>query len=618
MCDFSNIGNQNTKRLNTYTYTHTHTHTFTLCLMSIFSEFPKGYDVLPRPFVAVYGNYKFHSNVVRTLIACQAEDSHLKSKEMCKIVSVPDSFKIPPKNKSFLKRREEGKNKNFVGIDPDGVFKYGWCWKWLSKVPCCVVNLVDYTNGDWECTMKETEKTFFSEIEELKNTIGARHRDTNVISLLIVSDDCNESLMNDLASNLRHGVARTVYAVKVSEINSGGKEPASATIQRTMRSVRHHASTCYTRQMRKYRIHRVEKRTQRALDVRHLFKQAFMNEFLGQIDRAVSCYREAFDSALHLTCKDTKLGSFGIKAIVGLINFRMTHALLNSNRVHDAVLQFNRFSKIFENRVEDDECLPRHWAWLTETYSEFGALLERCDDDLKKPIRDSADDGQRLDSQFREGYYYDFAVRVANKRKEAAMRNSIKDSALSKKTSKVNYEISRMPFWVGGDPTVIPTQTSISDLTPYLQQQQQQQHLDDNSVSVPDSHRRRRRGATAERSPSVDVSGGRDEEKEMKQAVPNPFECLESDVDHAHAILDLLVRARISQSLFAEEGDNVESKNIKEKFDGEEDEKIDDVLLTPQPSHRAKAYENLGKTIPITKDERGHLGIKFDDALKVR
>ena len=94
---------------------------------------------------------------VRTLIACQTEDTNLNSHDMCKIESVPDTFTIPRKNAAYLKRKEEGRQKMFAGVHPDGVFKSGWCWKWLSRVPCCVLNLVDYTNGDWERTWCSSE-----------------------------------------------------------------------------------------------------------------------------------------------------------------------------------------------------------------------------------------------------------------------------------------------------------------------------------------------------------------------------------------------------------------------------------------------------------------------------
>ena len=147
---------------------------------STHSEFPKGFDALPRPFVVVFGNQKYHSMVVRwfliffrrattrlffffrrattrlsffrrsttqlhiddptphlsiqvrTLIACQTEDTNLNSHDMCKIESVPDTFTIPRKNAAYLKRKEEGRQKMFAGVHPDGVFKSGWCWKWLS------------------------------------------------------------------------------------------------------------------------------------------------------------------------------------------------------------------------------------------------------------------------------------------------------------------------------------------------------------------------------------------------------------------------------------------------------------------------------------------------------
>ena len=138
------------------------------------------------------------------------------------------------------------------------------------------------------------------------------------------------------------------------------------TIQRTMRSVRHHAQRV-TRDRCVNITHRVDKRTQRALDVRHNFKQdSCMN--LGNTDKAVSCY-DAFESASLLRKEDTKLSSFGIKAIVGLINFRMTHALLNANRVYDAIVQFIHFTE-YGNRIEARTAC--HWGWMTEIYSEFG------------------------------------------------------------------------------------------------------------------------------------------------------------------------------------------------------------------------------------------------------
>ena len=58
---------------------------------------------------------------------------------------------------------------------------------------------------------------------------------------------------------------------------------------------------------------------------------------------------------------------------------------------------------------------------------------------------------------------------------------------------KMHYEVARKPRWVGGNPVVTPTQLSISDLAPYLAPSETNGET-----------RRRRRGATAERSPSID------------------------------------------------------------------------------------------------------------------
>jgi hypothetical protein len=95
---------------------------------------------------------------------------------------------------------------------------------------------------------------------------------------------------------------------------------------------------------------------------------------------------------------------------------------------------------------------------------------------------------------FREGYYYDYAARVAIKRREAAMR-AFRRKSLSVKqlAGKMHYEVARKPRWVGGNPVVTPTQLSISDLAPYLA-----------PSKTNGETRRRRRGATAERSPSID------------------------------------------------------------------------------------------------------------------
>ena len=71
--------------------------------------------------------------------------------------------------------------------------------------------------------------------------------------------------------------------------------------------------------------------------------------------------------------------------------------------------------------------------------------------------------------------------------------------------------------------------------------------------------------------------------------------------------MDLLARVRVSQSLFPSESSQVKDTTTTTTL-----------LLTPKPSRRGAAYEKLpGKTIQISKDAGGHLGIKFDDQLKV-
>ena len=72
-----------------------------------------------------------------------------------------------------------------------------------------------------------------------------------------------------------------------------------------------------------------------------------------------------------------------------------------------------------------------------------------------------------------------------------------KSLSMKQLSGKVHYEVARKPRWVGGNPVVTPTQLSISDLAPYLQQQQAPSKTNGET-------RRRRRGATAERSPSID------------------------------------------------------------------------------------------------------------------
>ena len=195
-----------------------------------------------------------------------------------------------------------------------------------------------------------------------------------------------------------------------------------------------------------------------------------------------------------------------------------------------------------------------------------------------------------------------------------------KSLSMKQLSGKVHYEVARKPRWVGGNPVVTPTQLSISDLAPYLQQQQAPSKTNGET-------RRRRRGATAERSPSIDgtsslkfrnthththttlkYTGTDDTTNIVKQAVPNPFECIESDVEHDRVILDLLARVRVSQSLFPSESSQVKDTTTTTTT----------LLLTPKPSRRAEAFEKLpGKTIQISKDAGGHLGIKFDDQLKV-
>ena len=105
---------------------------------------------------------------------------------------------------------------------------------------------------------------------------------------------------------------------------------------------------------------------------------------------------------------------------------------------------------------------------------------------------------------------------------------------------------------------------------------------------------------------TLEFTGTDDATNKVKQAVPNPFECIESDVEHDRVIMDLLARVRVSQSLFPSESSQVK------------DTTTTTLLLTPKPSRRGAAYEKLpGKTIQISKDAGGHLGIKFDDQLKV-
>ena len=78
-------------------------------------------------------------------------------------------------------------------------------------------------------------------------------------------------------------------------------------------------------------------------------------------------------------------------------------------------------------------------------------------------------------------------------------------------------------------------------------------------------------------------------------------------MEHDRVILDLLARVRVSQSLFPSESSQVKDTTTTTTL-----------LLTPKPSRRAEAFEKLpGKTIQISKDAGGHLGIKFDDQLKV-
>lgn len=566
--------------------------------------------------------------------------------------------------------------KSFDGVVPKGVLKRGWCRKWLHDVPCVVLNVVDCTDGAWIGRKHQTlEREHQESVSTLRQHINTHDRETSVMTILIVDNTCDSSDLSDYAHALRNGVARSVYALRLSEVQGPSTQRATATTQRVMRSIRYHANACYSRLLRKYRVHksRCDRRTQAAMVARYMFKMGYCNEFLGHPDKSIELYRDAYDATLALPVDHDVITYFTVKAVCAFISYRMAHILIHTRQVHAAVVQFRKFSSTFMNNGlvsgtssdanTGDVYEPRHWAWMSENFAEFGALLERCDDELKRPghhkqhhyarqhrddalaLKTSLDRGTCHDSIYREGYYYDYASRLTARRTRAYDRVARSETTRPRTLSSCRgqakcYQVTELPTWLGGRPIVTLAQASTSDLSPTLYGESS----DNGTIG------RRRRGATAD---MTSTEGGRpktissSDHVVVVSSVPNPFECLESDVVHAQLSIDHIHRVRVAQALFPPASVSIEGDRSPEMSKEDEeigssrggnsdcDVSVESVAewLTPvkarvrerhtagirSSSHAMKSVEDerTEKTLTVSKDQHGNLGIRFDTDLRV-
>eukprot|EP00940_MAST-03C_sp_MAST-3C-sp2_P001908 g1908.t1 len=568
----------------------------------------------------MYGNEKYHSNLIDSLNACQAEERKSTRVLPVKIISVPQSFRIPRKGQAFQTRKKRASSKSsgipakdFGLQHPKGLLQYGWCWKWIAKIPATVIYVADFTSGKWrDAKNEDTEKSFLSTIDEVRKCIQTEDRNTFVLTVAVVQDDCDTAEMNDLVYTLKCGIAKSIFVIKSSAL---ARSPTvSSDIAKIMKALYHHNSNCYARQIRKYRRYgsRIKHESQIGLSVRHSFKMGFFNEMCGHDQQAVTAYRLAYAKATTLNVSHVHL--FAVKSMCGLINHRMLSILVNTGQIHAAIVQFNRFANMFRDRFECAGGSVRHWAWMTQVYCEFASMLEKCDRDaaMKAAVAVDGDVGGNLsDSLYREGYYYAYAVRLAVRR-QIAYRSSLSKASVTLDTGDQQYEISRDPLWIGDLPIVVPSSSDSTAPT-------------SNGGSAT---RRRRRGATADmtRSPDVDDplslampdESSKSDTTEMstargtaeQNAVSNPFDCLESNVDHASNVMEMILRARDAQSLFA-----------PRKTDARDELAAAVALRSPSSkdvSCQAVDVDELpGKVLNLEKDKNGHLGIKFDDKLVV-
>ena len=242
---------------------------------------------------------------------------------------------------------------------PRGILKTNWMNKHLNQLPSVIVSF-------FTCPELPEISAVVS-----KTRVALGSRQTKLAVVLI-----QESVDQEMVTSVCTECSVPARAVLCLPPATSDLQPAMLEFEETLQEL---ASNYYHGQIKTVKSHRdhLNKATHLQLMVRHSFKIGFFSELKGDMNTAYKSYTSAY--LLLLESRVTEHNSCELRAVAGIINFKICKLAFKLNLPRDAINQFRKHLDQWRSPPSPVSLSWEQAAWQSNQARNFANLfVEAC------------------------------------------------------------------------------------------------------------------------------------------------------------------------------------------------------------------------------------------------
>lgn len=308
---------------------------------------------------------------------------------------------------------KKAKRASYEGYEPLGLVKTNWIQKHLKLIPAVCLLLVEIDDGQVGDYFEANIESLVTSVRELPGCPQLMK-----FMLVLVSHDqsgssTDQSQLQERFTRLTKRVSSLDGSKNVCFLTTTSFKTSMKKLEAQAWEMAHNVYKAMGKNVKSYK-HKVSKATQQPLYVRHHFKIAFYAEMANDDASALKYYQSSYSFLKQLHFTPTGAYALEIKAVAGLLNYKICSKIMKLKGPAEAVEQFQSHLDSFQHTTGPVELPFCHDWWVSLQYLKFAGLLDSVSEKLKTQ-------SQRYNS----GFFYQTAARYAKIRKESAQRSQV-------------------------------------------------------------------------------------------------------------------------------------------------------------------------------------------------
>ena len=286
----------------------------------------------------------------------------------------------------FQYRHIEGSYPFIVRKEPkeqpvtDGILRANWISKHFEQLPSVVAMLttfcVDWSAGEWI----RRESIAQEYLSQIRSKVSGRDVKIIVVAIKTGTAALEKDVIEERTSSMKRHLqldSRFLCLITLNELYG-----SSSSMRKIVRLLREHSFNYYAGQSKRVKAidRSLGKTAELILLARYNFKSAYLNEFHGQLPRALRHYRQSHACLLEIiNWNDDDEYFKQILQISAWCNFKILKLLLLNGNLKEAFSHFTTHIITLKGVTKDSGgtfCIWEHKQWIADQYIIFAQLLQ--------------------------------------------------------------------------------------------------------------------------------------------------------------------------------------------------------------------------------------------------